>query len=366
MQRTKTISILAFLFILSTVCLAGSPKSIKYENIILLVDQSDEMHEIYKGRRKHSIAKETARSFLENIPRNISLQGAIYSYGVLTVDDEKYCNQIREWAPLNIEQFQSSIDTIKPLKGPSSLSMAMAKVHKDLRDKNISGQTVIIVISGGNLSDVGNPVSEMGKIKDFLKNNVCVHTIYIGKDEKGGRNLTNLVKTGKCGEAVGFSLVNRNQEMNAYVHDIFFGTIGDMDKDHVPDDDDQCPNSPRGANTDERGCWTIYNINFDSAKWDIKPDDYEELEDIVETLNVNPEIHLLVRGHTDSQGSDELNQILSKKRAEAIMEYLVENGVNKRRLMAAGKGESEPIAENSTDQGMAKNRRIEFVVTIIY
>ncbi len=311
MQSKKAIFIVAVSLVISSVCFAAPSKLAKYENFVLLIDQSKEMQDIYRGRKKHFIAKETAKSFLENVPQNIPLNGSVYSYGAITVNDDEYYKQAQEWSAFDLAKFKKSMDNIKPLKGPSSLSMAISRLHKDLRDKNISGRTVIIIISGGNLSDVGNPVSQAQKIKDFLENNVCINTIYIGKGEKGGRNLKGLVKTGKCGEAIGFSAINKKQEMQAYVNDIFFGTIGDMDKDSVPDDDDQCPNSPRGAEIDERGCWTIYDINFDSAKWDIKPKYFNELEDIIEVLNVDPDIQALIQGHTDSQGSDEYNQTLS-------------------------------------------------------
>jgi outer membrane protein OmpA-like peptidoglycan-associated protein len=76
-----------------------------------------------------------------------------------------------------------------------------------------------------------------------------------------------------------------------------------------------------------------------------------------------PETNITVIGHTDSKGSDSYNQTLSKSRATAVTNYASQNGIDKARLTAIGKGESDPIATNDTEEGSASNRRVEFVIT---
>ena len=76
-----------------------------------------------------------------------------------------------------------------------------------------------------------------------------------------------------------------------------------------------------------------------------------------------PETNITIIGHTDSKGSDSYNQTLSETRANSVTTYAGQNGVNKTRLTAMGKGESDPIAVNDTEEGRASNRRVEFVIT---
>jgi len=76
-----------------------------------------------------------------------------------------------------------------------------------------------------------------------------------------------------------------------------------------------------------------------------------------------PETNITVIGHTDSKGSESYNQTLSESRATAVTNYASQNGIDKARLTAIGKGETDPIATNDTEEGSASNRRVEFVIT---
>ena len=104
-----------------------------------------------------------------------------------------------------------------------------------------------------------------------------------------------------------------------------------------------------------------YAITFESGKADLKPESMVEIVRIAKLMQDNPNLNFEVQGHCDSTGSDQVNDPLSQKRAEAIVASLVEQGIAQTRLTAVGKGSHSPIADNSTDEGRAKNRRVEFV-----
>jgi outer membrane protein OmpA-like peptidoglycan-associated protein len=78
-------------------------------------------------------------------------------------------------------------------------------------------------------------------------------------------------------------------------------------------------------------------------------------------MKENPDLKFSVEGHTDNTGSAATNQTLSDARSKAVLDKLVELGIDSSRLSSAGKGQNSPIADNSTDEGRAKNRRVEFV-----
>ncbi len=102
-------------------------------------------------------------------------------------------------------------------------------------------------------------------------------------------------------------------------------------------------------------------INFETGKSDIKPESQPIVDQIVELLNQNPTLKISINGHTDNVGSVKSNQILSENRAKSVMNALIAKGIVKSRLSFKGYGDSKPIADNNTDEGRAKNRRVEIV-----
>ncbi len=106
----------------------------------------------------------------------------------------------------------------------------------------------------------------------------------------------------------------------------------------------------------------IYGIYFDTDRADIKPESDQTLEEIARLLRQNPALILYVVGHTDDVGALAYNMDLSRRRAEAVAETLVSKyGVDAKRLKAYGVGPLAPVASNSTEEGRAKNRRVELV-----
>jgi outer membrane protein OmpA-like peptidoglycan-associated protein len=108
------------------------------------------------------------------------------------------------------------------------------------------------------------------------------------------------------------------------------------------------------------GFVTLY-VNFDTGKSTIKPESAKTLDDAAAALKLAGDLKVEVGGHTDNVGSPEANQKLSQERAKAVMAALVERGVTAGRLTAKGYGQAVPIADNRTEDGRAKNRRVELV-----
>ncbi|WP_253805670.1 OmpA family protein [Hymenobacter taeanensis] len=110
----------------------------------------------------------------------------------------------------------------------------------------------------------------------------------------------------------------------------------------------------------------VENIFYDFDKADIRPDAAVELDKLVETLNDNPKITIELSSHTDSRGKDAYNQVLSQKRAQSAVDYIISKGISKDRITARGYGESQPVIKNAkTEEEFQKNRRTEFKVTKI-
>ena len=113
-------------------------------------------------------------------------------------------------------------------------------------------------------------------------------------------------------------------------------------------------------NIEEGEAIVLENIFFESNKTTLLDESHASLDDIIVFLKENNLKLIEISGHTDSEGAEKYNQKLSEGRAQSVVDYLVENGIDANRLIAKGYGEERPIETNMTDKGMAKNRRVEF------
>lgn len=111
----------------------------------------------------------------------------------------------------------------------------------------------------------------------------------------------------------------------------------------------------------ETGMFVTNNILFETGKATLKAESMAEIQKVADFMKKNPGVRFEVQGHTDNQGSDAVNDPLSQQRAEAVVKALEGMGCDPFNLRAVGKGSHEPVADNKTEQGRAKNRRVVFV-----
>jgi len=117
-----------------------------------------------------------------------------------------------------------------------------------------------------------------------------------------------------------------------------------------------------GNDIARNGHTAVYGIFFDSGKSDVKPESEPALGEIAKLLQENPKLQLYVVGHTDAIGTLNSNMDLSQRRAEATVKVLTgKYGISPARLRAWGDGPTSPVATNKTEEGRAKNRRVELV-----
>jgi len=137
----------------------------------------------------------------------------------------------------------------------------------------------------------------------------------------------------------------------------------DTDRDGVPDYLDKCPETPAGMPVDKEGCHpetlTIkLDVQFDTAKADIKKKYHDEIGRVAEFLTKYPTVTGAIEGHTDDVGDAGMNKKLSQRRADSVMKYLVEKyKIDSKRLTSVGYGEEKPVADNKTVEGRQQNRR---------
>jgi outer membrane protein OmpA-like peptidoglycan-associated protein len=165
---------------------------------------------------------------------------------------------------------------------------------------------------------------------------------------------------------------------------ICYAQDGDEDADGVHDRRDTCPGTPANTPVNPNGCAIkVYpdapvkevvaapqdevivlsdKVLFDFNSSTLTPAANQVLADISKRLTDSAIIGVLVKGHTDSVGSEAFNQQLSQRRADSVAAFLVSQGVAADKLHTEGHGEGQPVADNATDEGRAQNRRVEIVV----
>jgi OOP family OmpA-OmpF porin len=138
----------------------------------------------------------------------------------------------------------------------------------------------------------------------------------------------------------------------------------------VTDDIDRCPDTTPGVKVDAIGCFVEVtlklNFEFDSAK--LTAEDAKQLDGALSNLKSFPadvisSIKVHVAGHTDSRGRDAYNQGLSERRAVSVKDYLVAGGFPAAQIDTIGYGETQPVADNATEEGRAANRRVVITAT---
>lgn len=144
-------------------------------------------------------------------------------------------------------------------------------------------------------------------------------------------------------------------------------TPPDSDHDGVPDNIDQCPNTPAGVQVDAVGCplkgsITLEGVNFEYNSAALTVASHPPLDAIADGLKKHPRLKVEIQGHTDSTGSVPYNMKLSQKRADSVRDYLVYGGAKADQLVTKGYGPTQPVASNKTAEGRAKNRRVVLFV----
>ena len=212
----------------------------------------------------------------------------------------------------------------------------------------------------------GNPVQKASNARRRYGTDLKVYTFYVSRQSEAARLAKNIAQAGN-GNA--FDICRMLDDDIAFENMMLevFGAgkavpCADADGDGVCDADDLCPDTPRGAPVDERGCWVAaYSQFFDFNKAEVKSGFLPRLKHAAEVINNNPDIPVVtIAGHTDNIGSAAYNMELGQRRAKAVYDLMVKYGVSPSRMKVVSFGLQHPIADNGTEEGRAKNRRVEF------
>jgi OOP family OmpA-OmpF porin len=233
----------------------------------------------------------------------------------------------------------------------------------------------LVIISDGKIYR-GDPVAAAQRMKDRYGDRLCIYTAQVGDLPFGRKLLQRIAEVGGCGYYVTSDDLVPDANMDQWVDDIFnrrrgfrpgpryverdVGPCPDADGDGVCDDQDACPGTPRGAKVDARGCWDIGKVQFVIDRYNVRPQYYPIIDEVVRVMKLNPGLKIKVQGHTCTIASEKYNMKLSYNRAISVSDYMLKQGINSNRISVEGFGFHRPTATNQTEEGRELNRRVEF------
>jgi len=343
----------------------------KVNNFAVILDTSSSMADKYNGQAKATVAKNFLTAMNQTLPE-LNYNGELRTFGHSTSLPDRSTLRVYGVTPYSASGFGSAIDGVMGPGGTTSLPLAkaIAAAGEDL--KSVQGPIAVVIVSDGLDMDQA-PVKATETLKNQFGDRVCIDTVQIGDDPAGKANLEQIAKIGGCGYATTADRLSASSSMAGFVESIFLAKAApkpipmaaykpvDSDKDGVPDNLDQCPNTPLGFTVDGKGCLasasSVVLFSFNSA--DIKPKAYPMLNEAAMKLKENPDLNGRIDGYADSTGNEAYNIDLSERRAKAVKDYLVSKGIDPERLNTNGFGNADPVASNDTKEGRAQNRRVE-------
>jgi OOP family OmpA-OmpF porin len=345
--------------------LKGDQYEPKVDNFMVILDKSSSMSNKYNGQKRLTIAKDFLSAMNQTLPE-MKFNCAFRTFG--TSGFGKPTALIYGPTEYSTKGFQGALNAAQRAIGRSPLGAAINAAAGDL--KKSEGQIAVIIVSDGEEMDA-TPITAAKNMKAKFGDRVCIYTVLVGDDPAGETLMKQVAAAGGCGFSVRADGFKDSGDTGDFVKNVFLAEIVkpapkpvakpmDSDGDGVTDDKDKCPNTPKGATVDARGCWTyaaVVMYDFDSAE--IKSEAYPMLDEAVLILGKNPEIKVEIDGHTDNVGPAAYNMSLSERRAKAVMQYFVDKGVEAQRLTTKGFGSTNPAASNNNKEGRAKNRRVE-------
>jgi OOP family OmpA-OmpF porin len=337
-------------------------KESKVDNFLVIMDASSSM----RHDNKFDIAKTVVERMNMTIPE-LGQTAGLRTFG----HDPSVCTNKTKlfygMEPYATAAMADGLGNVTKPGGTSPLDEALAAAQTDLETLPGTNNAVIIISDGKDMTDVR---AQAQALKDRFGSSLCIYPVLVGDAPEGRQLLQDITEIGGCGFFTTADDLLPSGGMAGFVSQVFLKdkpapppapapVRRDSDGDGVYDEDDQCPGTPAGARVNAVGCWILENVLFDFDKAVIKPEAYPLLDEVVEIMKKNPGMNVELQGHTDNIGTKEYNMGLSLRRANAVADYLANNGISKDRLTTKGFGFSKPVALNSTEIGRSLNRRVE-------
>jgi OOP family OmpA-OmpF porin len=377
----------------------------KADNLFFILDASSSMENSYGGNRKLDLARAVIQNFSDTMP-DADVTVLLRSFGHAASVSPNNTELLMPAGTHSPAALTAALNKVQDAGGPSPLGKAAAAIDTDL--EGLEGKSALILLTDAEGMGTRPPAAAVAAA-ETLGGRICIYPVQIGDDADGAILLREVAALTDCGKTVNADDLMSGPAMNAFVRDVLFTAKRDSDGDGVADDVDRCPATPPGAVVNADGCrpdsdgdgvfdaqdqcpgtaagapvdttgcpipapepaatdsaeitaagtWLYKDIQFDTNRANLKASSHETLDEIARALEAQTMLNIEIQGHTDSRGTRGYNLELSQKRAASVKAYLVNQGIDASRMSTKGFGPDRPIESNATQEGRARNRRVE-------
>jgi OOP family OmpA-OmpF porin len=320
----------------------------KPEHFVVVFDGSSSMGEPYKGQlntgnSKFAVAKDLVDRMNMTMPA-LPIQGGITAFGVGKVP----VTTVYGMTDYTQDGFAEGLGRISAPSGTTPIGLGLAEAGNLLKDAQ--GDLAVVVFSDGEENTTTTAALDAANaLKEQFGDRLCLYTVFVGNDDAGRKLMSDLAATSTCGSATTADDLASAAAMAAFVEEVFLKPAPAK------------PAPPPPPAPQPKITWILSGVNFDLDSAVVRQDAKEILQNDIKILKENPQIRVEVQGHTCDLGEADYNRDLSDRRANAIKDYLVSQGIAADRLTARGYGEDRPRFPNDSEANRAKNRRVELV-----
>jgi OOP family OmpA-OmpF porin len=326
----------------------------KPEHFVVVFDGSSSMGETYEGQlnnghSKFAVAKDLVNRMNMTMPA-LPIQGAVTAFGLS--GDVTNNPTITVYGPADYTQdgMAEGVGRITAPRGTTPMGLGLASAGDLLKDAE--GDLAVIVFSDGMENTTTTPALQAANaLKEQFGDRLCLYTVFVGNEEAGRKLMSDLASTSACGSATSADELATPAAMAAFVEEVFL---------------EKAPAKPAPKPAplplpQPKISWILSGVTFALDSAVVRDEAKQVLQSDIRILKENPQIRVEVQGHTCDLGDAAYNRNLSDRRANAIKDYLVSQGIAADRLTARGYGEDRPRFPNDSEANRAKNRRVELV-----
>jgi OmpA-OmpF porin, OOP family len=305
----------------------------------VVLDASNSMNYYYANRSNFDTARDVVGNMNQTIPElgyksTLVRFGSVFNYDPATV--------VYGPATYRRADFATGLSEIQWATGLTPMSDGIDLGGETV--KGVPGKVALIVVSDFDQIDTGAVSAEVDKLKAEYGDRLCIHTIKVGNVDQTDDLTGALAGVNSCGSSVNAASLASSDAMASYVAHVLLQP------------------APVGAAAVRYEKNTLSaSALFDTDKAVLKPEGKAALHALDQSIKARGAniVDIRVTGYTDSEGTEAYNMALSRRRAEAVRDYMVSDGVVPSLIKVSGEGETDPVASNATPEGRAQNRRVD-------